>query len=194
MRSVAVAAVPNIVQRSVRLYKAHRSPYTRFDDRFIAQSSGGASRPLLRAYTTFVVFGVLLVRSDNLQGRAEPCSIRHPLYSPSGQLGIFIFGSWKNWTGKAQPSSSDEPSSYSRCVSVPLCSADMLVKEVSATECSRGFVSSLRADMPFQGEVISPKPRKIGFQETNNDGAFQPWIFRPRLFYRWPTETAFLNF
>ena len=90
MRSVAVAAVPNIVQRSVRFYKARRSLYTRFDDRFIVQSSGGASRPLLRAYTAFVVLGVLLVRSDNLQGCAAPCSIRHLLYSPSGQLGISI--------------------------------------------------------------------------------------------------------
>ena len=71
MCSVAVVAVPNIVQRSVRLYKAHRSLYTRFDDRFIVQASGEDSRPLLRAYTTFVVFGVLLVRANDLQGRVR---------------------------------------------------------------------------------------------------------------------------
>ena len=81
MRSVATAAVPNIVQRSVRLYKAHRILYTCFDDRFIAQSSGGASRPLLRVYTAFVVFGVPLVRSDNLQGcvHSAPTGTRYIL-------------------------------------------------------------------------------------------------------------------
>ena len=67
MRSVAVAAVSNIVQRSVRLYKACRSFYTRFDDRFIVQASREASRPLLRAYTTFVVLGIVLTRSNNFQ-------------------------------------------------------------------------------------------------------------------------------
>ena len=71
MRSIAVAAVSNIVTCSVSLYKAHRSLYTRFDDRFIVQASREDSRPILRAYTTFVVFGVLLVRSDNLQGCAH---------------------------------------------------------------------------------------------------------------------------
>ena len=67
MRSVAVAAVSNIVTCSVSLYKAHRSLYTRFDDRFIVQSSVGASRPLLRACTMFVVFGIVLTRSNNFQ-------------------------------------------------------------------------------------------------------------------------------
>ena len=81
MRSVAVAAVSNIVQRSVRLYKAHRCLYTRFDDRFIVQASGEDSMPLLRAYTAFVVFGVLLVRSDNLQGcvHSAPTGTRYIL-------------------------------------------------------------------------------------------------------------------
>lgn len=86
MRSVAVAAVPIIAQPSVRLYKAHRSLYTRFDDRFIVQTSGEDSRPPLRAYTTFVVLGVLLVRSDNLQGCVHS--------APTGTCYILQVDSW----------------------------------------------------------------------------------------------------
>ena len=67
MRSVAVAAVSNIVACSVSLYKAHRSLYTHFYDGFIVQASREDSRPLLRAYMTFVVFGIVLTRSNNFQ-------------------------------------------------------------------------------------------------------------------------------
>lgn len=84
MRSVATAVVPIIAQRSVRLYKARRSLYTRFDDRFIVKSSGEDSIPILRAYTTFVVLCVVLVRSN------KPLKLRHAIL----QQGPVIFSKW----------------------------------------------------------------------------------------------------
>lgn len=169
MRSVTAATAPIIAQRSVRLYKAHRSLYTRFDDRFIVQASREASKPLLRAYTTFVVFGVLLVRSDNLQGCAAPCSIRHLLYSPSGQLGISIFGSWRNETRMSL----------------------LRIRAASVCRCVLRTCSWRR--YPQLSATVALYPT-IGFQEVNNCGAFQPRNFHPRSFYRWPTKTPFLNF
>lgn len=84
MRSTASAAIPNIAARSVRLYKAHRILCTPSDDRFIVKSSGEDSIPILRAYTTFVVLCVVLVRSN------KPLKLRHAIL----QQGPVIFSKW----------------------------------------------------------------------------------------------------
>ena len=86
MRSVAVAAISNIVTCSVSLYKAYRTLYTRFDDRFIVQASGEDSKTLLRAYTAFVV--LVCCSFDQTTSKAAP----H--LAPSGTCYILQVDCW----------------------------------------------------------------------------------------------------
>ena len=164
MRSVAVAATPIIAQRSVRLYKAHRSLYMRFDDRFIVHSSRGASRPLLRAYTTFVVFGVLLVRSDDLQGcvHSAPIGTRYILQVDCwGFLFLAHRGIEQVWRSQFLLMSLRL---FRRCVSVSLCSGNRRKTQMSAF---RDFKKPLFAGVPafqfFFGDISIVHPLKNDF-------------------------------
>lgn len=94
-------------------------------------------------------------RSIRQPPRLRPlCPNRNPLYSPSGLLGIFIFGSWRNWTGMAQPISSDEPSSVSALHWYPLPPGDECKTQMSAF---RDFKKPLFAGVPafqfFFGDI-----------------------------------------